>query len=459
MKSAVARQETLTRPSEKRTARDRAGIVALVRPGSAAESLGLRPGDRIVAINGHILRDVVDYQFYETDENLDIRVERDGRRFTVYATGDEALGVEFEEPCFDGIRRCANRCLFCFVDQLPPTMRQSLYVKGDDYRYSALYGNFVTLTNLKDADWERLAEQRLGPLHVSVHCTDTDVRRLLLGNHKAPDVLLQLRRLADAGIRVHAQVVLCPDINDGDVLSRTVRDLADLYPKVQSIGVVPVALGQGRKSLMAQLKPFDSGKAKRVVDQVKALQAEHRKQLGVGLVYLADELYLMADSPIPSARSYDGFPQYENGIGMVRSLKDDWGRLCIRMQRARPSKITAVCGKLIAPVLHDILRELSELTGWTVELVPVENKLFGSNINVSGLLSGRDVLDALKGRDLGDCVVLPRSMLDSDGARSLDDVTPEEFVQWLGVPVWFANNVSEMVRICASASIAGIPLI
>ncbi|MBI2955356.1 MAG: DUF512 domain-containing protein [Chloroflexi bacterium] len=461
------------------------GVVARVRPGSEAAALGLLPGDVIVAMNGLALHDVIDYQFYAADGQVEMLVQRNGQRFTVHAEGDGPLGIEFAEASFDGIRHCANRCLFCFVDQLPPSLRESLYVKDDDYRYSALYGNFVTLTNWKEKDWRRVAEQHVGPLHVSVHCTDLTVRRHLLGNPKAPDILPQLRRLTEGGTRVHAQIVLCPGINDGQILERTVTDLMELHPGVQSIGVVPVAvsskglrrssesprrqggteLGEVKGICSRRLQParprsgsdniplrsFDLQKAATVIADVRRYQAQCRKKLHVGFVYAADEFYLLAGEAVPPTRGYDGFPQYENGIGMVRSLEDGWGRLMRRLlQMAIPPsrKITVVCGRLIEPVLRCILDDLASITNWSIDLVPVTNRLFGPEITVSGLLSGRDVLDALAGRDFGDCVVLPRSMLDNEGVKFLDDMTPGELELSLGRPVRFAMDMKELVEVC-----------
>lgn len=426
------------------------GRVVRVEAGGLAERLGILPGDRILAVNGATVRDVLDVMYQCADEGaVRIEVERDGRLFSLEGEGDDELGLEFEEMTFDGIRRCRNRCLFCFVDQLPRGLRTSLYVKDDDYRYSVLCGNFVTLTNLTEDDWERLESQRLSPFRVSVHATDNDLRRTLLGNPEAPDVVEQLKRLARLRIAVHCQVVLVPGRNDGAYLERTVGDLAALHPTVESIAIVPV--GRTRYADPALSRGFTIPECVALVERARVWQREYRKKYGVGLVYLADELYLRADCPLPSAASYDGFPQYENGIGLVRVLLDDWRRERQRIakagKRGGSNRLTAVCGTAIAPLLGEILAELGEVGGPQVHLVPVENSFFGPTVTVSGLLTGADVLDALRGVDPGDLVVLPRAMLDSEGVFTLDGESPGSLEEKLRRPVMFAGTVSEIMRL------------
>lgn len=416
-----------------------------------AERLGIKPGDRILAVNGTAVRDVLDVMYQCADEGaVRIEVERDSRRFSLEGEGDGDLGLEFEELTFDGMKRCRNRCVFCFVDQLPRGLRKSLYVKDDDYRYSVLCGNFVTLTNLTEDDWERLESQRLGPLRVSVHTTDNDLRRTLLGNQNAPDILEQLERLARLHITVHCQVVLVPGRNDGAHLEKTVGDLAGLYPTVESVAIVPV--GHTRYARQTVESPgFTVAECAALVEKALAWQREYRRKYGVGLIYLADELYLRAGRPVPSAASYDGFPQYENGIGLVRVLLDDWRRERRRIARIgkwrRSQRVTAVCGTAIAALLGEILTDLAEAGGPRVDLVPVENSLFGATVTVSGLLGGADVVDALRRVDPGDLVVLPRAMLDSEGALTLDGESPGSLEEKLKRPVRFAGTISEMMRL------------
>jgi len=297
------------------------GVVA-VRAGSIAAELGLRPGDALLSINGHILRDVIDYRFYGAEEELELVVERGGERivYEVERGYDQDLGIEFAEPTFDGLRLCNNRCEFCFFKGMPPGMRRSLYIKDDDYRYSFLFGNYITLTNLTEDDWGRLAEQRLSPLYVSVHATDLALRRCILGNTAAPDVIEQLKWLGSLGIQVHAQIVLIPGLNDGQYVTRTVADLATHYPTVQSIAVVPLGLTKYHR---CPLRLYAPEEAKAIIAHISAWQREYRDHQGLNLVYASDEWYLLAGLEVPPAEEYDGFPQLENGVGLTRAgLRD-----------------------------------------------------------------------------------------------------------------------------------------
>jgi len=425
------------------------GIIAAVEKGSPAHAAGLRAGDRLIAINGRLVRDVLDCQFYAEGKAI-LDIERSGQHLRVELEVDGAgLGLEFVAPTFDGLRRCVNRCPFCFLKGLPRRLRRSLYVKDDDYRYSFLFGNFITLTNLTEADWERLAEQRLSPLYVSVHATDLDLRRRLLGNPRAPDVLAQLRRLGELRIRVHTQVVLCPGVNDGPHLDRTIGDLAALYPTVASIGVVPVGLTAHHLTSSLPLRRFTEDEAKVVVAQLRRWQRRFRAQLGISLVYPSDEFYLLAGWPIPAASWYDGFPQYENGIGMVRVLLDDWYRARRRASRGLrgdlKGRVALVCGTLIAPLLAIVVEELDRLAGAEVELIPVTNRFFGETVTVSGLLTGRDVLEVLREWRTLDVLVLPRHMLDATGQRFLDDLTPDDLARALGVRIETAELLSDLL--------------
>ena len=432
------------------------GIITAVEPGGLAAEIDLRPGDRLVEVNGRAPRDIIDVQFYAAEEVVELRVERDGEPWLLEVERgyDEAWGWSFANPTFDvDIRRCANNCDFCFVKQNAPGMRRSLYIKDDDYRYSFLFGHFVTLTNLTGEDWLRLEEQRLSPLYVSVHASDLDLRRRFLARKSAPDVMEQLRRLAELGIEVHTQVVVVPGLNDGPHLERTVHDLATLSGEpVASIGVVPIGLTQYHRGRCRTHSPAE---ARAVLDQIEPWQRVFRESQGLSLVYPSDEWYLVGGRPVPAAAAYDGFPQVENGVGMVRLLLDEWQGLRDRPVPGVLRPATLACGALIAPVLSRIVAELNAWVGAAgtqpaVRLVPVANRFFGPVTTVSGLLAGQDIVSALDGLDLGEIVLLPSAMFTgSYGGGSvppdttLDDMSRDEISAALGVPVVAAGTLTE----------------
>jgi putative radical SAM enzyme (TIGR03279 family) len=434
------------------------GLIRTTTPGGLAERVGLRQGDRLLAVDGHLLRDVIDFQFYAAEDSFRLTIKRNGDIVEIAAEKRplEDLGVEFTEAVFDGVRTCNNDCFFCFLKGLAPDMRRSLYLKDDDYRLSFCHGNFVTLANLTEQDWRRLEEQRLSPLNVSVHSTDPNLRRRILNNPRAPAILDQLRRLADLRIQVNAQIVLCPGINDGDHLARTVHELAELFPNIQSIGVVPVGTtryAEGRLSAAANggISTCTPAYARKVIHMARLWQRTFRRRRGVDLVYLADEFYLVAGDPLPSAAHYDGYPQYENGIGMSRSLIDDW-RQARRRVRARSEadfpvrRATFVSGTLVAPILQELAQELATMTGSEITVVPVESLFWGPRTTVSGLLTATDIIAAVRDKPRGDLIVLPRDSLDHAGERFLDDGTPEDILKAIGVPVVFAHNLSEVLH-------------
>jgi putative radical SAM enzyme (TIGR03279 family) len=442
------------------------GIISCVELDSLAARLGLQAGDELLAINGHQVRDVIDVQFYGTEEWLELVVRRseDGEEWlyeTEQADG-EPLGLDFVHPTFDvDIRRCRNNCKFCFLAQNPRGLRQSLYVKDDDYRYSFLHGNFVTLTNLTDKDWARLEEQRLSPLYVSVHATDPALRREMLQRPDAPDVLAQLRHLAAVGIEVHTQLVLVPGLNDGPHLERSLADLADLaFSPVMSVGVVPVGLTRHHRG---PFRPYRPDEMTHVLEGIVPRQARFRREHGVGWVYPSDEWYLALGREVPLASEYDSFSQIENGVGMVRRFLDEWRdwrqiancRLQIanhksQIRKGRTSEAAGrailVCGTLIAPLMMRLLDELAVLTGLQVEVLPVVNQFFGSSVTVSGLLVGQDTVALLKEHSLDGPVFLPRVMFDESSERTLDDWTLGAVQEALGVPVFVAKSLGEVVR-------------
>jgi putative radical SAM enzyme (TIGR03279 family) len=416
-----------------------------VEPGSPAEVAGLRAGDLILAVNGRPLTDVIEYQVATAEGAVEIDVDRAGARLQFQLRGDSGLGIVFAEPTFDGIRRCTNRCPFCFVLQNPRGARKSLFVKDDDWRYSVLYGGFVTLTNLSERDWERIAAEHIGALNVSVHATDLDLRRRLLGNANAPDVLAQIRRLIGIGVAVSAQVVLCPGLNDGAALDRTISDLAALFPHVNALSVVPVGLTDHGVRPVTGVRRYRADECAGILAQVESASRTLRKRLGVGFIYASDEFYLLAGRRVPGSRLYDGFPQYSNGVGMVRSLLDETAGLRRRRHglAARYSRVTVATGVLAAPVVREAFDAVEARLGCSVDVVPIANQYFGPSVTVAGLLTGRDVLAGLRDRELGEVVLLSRHLLDAEGKRLLDNLTPADLESELGRDVGFAADLRE----------------
>jgi putative radical SAM enzyme (TIGR03279 family) len=417
-------------------------VVAAVTPRTPAARAGLCPGDRILAINGAPLRDVIDFHFHAGDERLRLSVERDGRARTarLLRNGPE-LGLQLEAPRPAEIATCANKCVFCFIHQLPKGMRKSLYVKDDDFRLSFLHGNYITLTDLDEAELERIEAQRLSPLYVSVHATDPELRHALLGRPRVRRELLPvMERLAKAGIAMHAQIVLCPGWNDGAHLDRTVHELARLHPAVPTTAVVPVGLTRHRERL-PDLRAVTVEEAETLVRTIEGWQRELRDRLGTRFVWAADELYLQAGLPLPGAREYEGFAVAEDGIGLVRRFEDAFARAVERRPQrlTRPRHVTVVTGELFAPRMGALLDRVA-VDGLRVSLAAVANEFFGRGIGVAGLLTGRDIQVQLEqaraaGRELGDEVLVPAVAIREGAGVFLDDLTPADLAASLGTPV------------------------
>jgi putative radical SAM enzyme (TIGR03279 family) len=443
------------------------GWVREVVPESPADLAGIQPGDLIRTINGHLIRDLVDYRFYVADEELTLGFERQqtSHEVQIAKTYDESLGVLFGEEPAPFIRQCANKCVFCFIKGLPERftpvaglehgMRASLYIKDDDYRYSFLFGNFITLTNLKEHDWQRLDEQKLTPLYVSVHATEPDLRRKMVDGPRAGDILGHIQRLGTLGLTCHTQLVLCPTINDGANLTRSIRDLTDLRPIVESISVVPVGLTKYNNMIkMGELPPlrhYTRKEATILVEQVEAQQRifEAENPDGLPFVYLSDEWYYLTGREFPPARHYGSYAQVENGVGMTRYLIEQWRVGLRRLPRKMsvPRKVTLVTGAMAQPIIEGFAADLRAIPGLEVQIVPVINQFFGPEVTVAGLLCGQDVLNTLKAQEnLGDLVLLPRVMLDNEGTRFLDDLTIEEFKASLPVRTEFVRNAPETVQ-------------
>ncbi len=435
-----------------------AGIIESIEPGSLAEALGLLPGDEVLAVNGEPVTDVIDVQFYAAEDEVEVEYRRAPSASAIardFRDDNQPLGITFVHPTFDiDIRRCNNLCPFCFVLQTAPRMRRTLYIKDDDYRYSFLYGHFVTLTNLNDHDWERIETQHLSPLYVSVHSTDLENRRACLANPKAPDVLEQLRWLAERGIEMHTQLVVTPGLNDGAFLEKSIRDLAELYPAVQSVSVVPVGLTRHHKY---GRRPHTVAEARAVLKAVAGWQKEFQADLGVRFAYPTDEWFLVTETRIPARAYYDDLQLQENGLGLVRDYLDDWRAvkrelktLVARESGGRhafsmPLSATLATATLFAPTLAKTAAEFDAIAGSRLRVVPIVNERLGHTITVAGLLMGEDVIAQLRGSDLGAFIALPRVMFDHPDGISLDDVAPLTIARELGRPVVLVDSLGDVL--------------
>jgi putative radical SAM enzyme (TIGR03279 family) len=442
-----------------REATVRPALITRVIPDSIAAEIGFEAGDRLVSINRERPRDLIDYQFLCADEMLTLEVlDSQGKthQIEIEKDYDDDLGLEFESALFDGLMQCNNRCPFCFIDQQPPGKRSSLYLKDDDYRLSFLYGSYLTLTNLTEPEWQRIAQMRLSPLYVSVHATEADVRSQLLKNSRAGQILDQLAWFQQHELQIHAQVVLCPGINDGPHLERTLLDLAQFHqgevPAVASVAVVPVGLTRFRPS-EDELVPVTPEKAKEVIAQVQALQAKFRQQLGTTFAWLADEWFLIAGQPLPPESHYEDYPQIGNGVGSIHQFLKQF-RVAARKlpKRVEPSRqLTWVVGNAVEHAFQPIMRRLNQVEGLSVQMVPLRSEYWGQQITVTGLLTGQDLLQGLQPLNLGDGVLLPTLMLKHDEERFLDDMTVEELQTSLKTTIWLISDLEALIATCSQS--------
>ena len=420
--------------------------VAAVEKGGLAERHGLRAGDELISINGEPVLDEIDYQALVVNRHLSLRTRRDGlERPEIDIVKQEhwPLGIAFEDSLIGKPRLCANNCVFCFVDQMPPGMRPTLYVKDDDWRLSLMMGNYVTLTNVGDREFERIIKRRATPLYVSVHATDVDVRKALMRNERAGDIMKRLRRLAQEKMFFHTQVVLCPGLNDGKVLEKTLKDLLSLIPHTLSVALVPAGLTRYRQGL-TQVRTYTPGEAREVIVMADRYASQAIQLSGSRVIYAADEFYCLAGVTVPDTDYYESFPQLENGVGMIRQFEDELHEAKRTMPDVggQPAQATIACGTSIYPYMRKWMQELVP-QAVTVQAIPIRNEFFGDTVTVSGLLTGRDLLKQLSQYKAQHPVLLPANMLNSDRTVFLDDMTPEQLSRTLGRPVHIVDASGE----------------
>ena len=415
--------------------------IRAVLPGSIAEELEIEPGDVLLAVNDHEIEDVFDYHYYTNEEYLTVLVRKpDGEEWEleIEKEFEEDLGIEFESSLMDDYRSCRNHCIFCFIDQMPPGMRETLYFKDDDSRLSFLQGNYVTLTNMSDHDIDRIIHYHLGPINISFQTTNPDLRCKMLHNRFAGDVFPKIRRLADAGIELNGQIVLCRDINDGAELERSISDMTSYLPALRSVSVVPVGLSKYREGLYP-LKPFDAQSAGEVIDLIESWQKKIYPQYGVHFVHASDEWYLLAGRPLPEEERYDGYLQLENGVGMLRLLKEEVEETLAEVKpdvETPKRRVSIATGRLAGPFLKELGKRIETVhQNVTLQIFEIRNDFFGESITVSGLITGQDLIAQLKDQDLGDELLLPSNMIRSGERVFLDDLTIEDAEEALGIPI------------------------
>lgn len=405
-------------------------IIKSVIAKSIAEEMEIEPGDKLLRINDKEIKDVFDYHYAVNDENLVLLIlKSNGEEWEleIEKEYDVDLGIEFEEGLMDSYRSCRNNCMFCFIDQMPPGMRETLYFKDDDARLSFLQGNYITLTNMKDEDIDRILFYKLSPINISVHTTNKELRCNMLHNRFAGDSLDKIKKLYDAGITMNGQVVLCKGYNDGEELERTIHDLAAYIPHMQSVSIVPVGLTKYREGLV-HLDKFEEKDALEVLEIIHRWQSILYKEYGTRFIHASDEWYITAGLPIPDADNYEGYLQIENGVGMVRSLMNEFKEVYESLLGDNRSKsISIATGVLAAPIIEDFMNQISnKYPNIHIEVFAIKNEFFGVDITVAGLLTGQDIMKQLKGKKLGDYLILPDVLLRSGEKVLLDDFTVED---------------------------------
>jgi len=403
----------------------------------------IKSGDVLVTVNGHEINDVLDYMFYCAEDRLELVLERNGSRYTriIYKSEYDELGLEFESFLMDKKRSCSNNCIFCFIDQMPKGMRETLYFKDDDARLSFLQGNYVTLTNLNDNDIQRICDMRLN-INVSVHTTNPELRCMMMHNRFAGEKLKYLKMIADSGLMMNCQIVCCPEINDGKELERTLNDLADLMPNIQSVAVVPVGVTKFREGLYP-LRPFTKDEAGAVIDIIERKAAECLEKWDTRMCFPADEFYLLAGRELPPTEFYEDYPQYENGVGLMRSMYDEVMQALEDRTDAVISKrkVTLATG-MAAEAFHKMLADIimKQFPQLEIQVVGIVNHFFGETITVAGLVTAGDLIDQLRNKDLGDQLLIPKVMLKADEPIFLDDLSVDDVERELNISLRASRN-------------------
>ena len=428
--------------------------IAAVIPGSIAEECGLEPGDKIVAVNDKKIEDIFDYQYYIEEEFLRVQIlTKDGEdcMLEIEKEEDEDLGIEFTNSLMDEYHSCSNKCIFCFIDQMPPGMRDTLYFKDDDSRLSFLQGNYITLTNMKESDMDRIIRYRLAPINISVHTTNPELRKKMLHNRFAGDICEKLKRFYDAGIPMNSQIVLCKGINDGKELDRTIEDLGRFLPYMESLSIVPVGLTRFREGLTC-LEPFTKEDARDVLKQIHRWQEHFRKEYGTAFVHASDEWFILAGEDFPPEEYYEGYGQLENGVGMMRLLISEVEEALDEMQGDnRERELSIATAKLAYPTICMLTERIREkYPNIVIRVYCNENHFFGEMITVTGLLTGQDIIKQLSGKKLGERLLLPGNMLKADEDIFLDDITLNELSTALQVPVNIIKSEGEDLVKCVT---------
>lgn len=410
-----------------------------VRPSSIADELGIKKGDKLISINGVGIRDILEYKYLTTDEFLEVEIENSSGEIWIYEVEkeyDEDIGIVFD-GIIDKPKSCHNKCIFCFVDQLPSGMRETLYFKDDDTRLSFLQGNFVTLTNLSTREIDRIVRYRISPINVSVHTTDPELRKMMLNNKNAGKLMEYLKRFKDGGIEVKAQIVLCPGLNDGTNLTKTIKDLSELYPELSCVAVVPAGITKYRKNLY-KIKEYDKVSAAEVIKQIEELQRDFLSELKTRFVFLSDEFFMISGKNLPDYDEYEGFSQLENGVGLITLLNAEIDEALNKLAayKAKKRTVSIITGEYAASNLVEIASKIEKkIENLDISIFPIVNDFFGHGVKVAGLLTGKDIIGQLKGKAIGNDIFIPECMLKRDERIFLDNVTVEQLEKELGAKV------------------------